>query len=142
MFFAFTFAIQLGRILIKLGVFQRPLNLILLQRYRDTNGSRIVIQIGGVYHATFCHMEGIFLQKYRARNGRRSVMLFKSIGVRGRFDSPELSSGIFLVFPHISFFGTESSNKQNMDNCTFHGAYACRSLALVVHPAPPSGPCG
>ena len=36
-----------------LGVFQRPLTLILLQKYRDTNGRRIVIQIGGVY-TTFC----------------------------------------------------------------------------------------
>ena len=32
----------------RLGVFQRPLTLILLQKYRDTNGSRIVIKIGGV----------------------------------------------------------------------------------------------
>ena len=31
-----------------LGVFQRPLTLIPLQKYRDTNGRRIVIQIGGV----------------------------------------------------------------------------------------------
>ena len=30
-----------------LGAFQRPLTLILLQRHRDKNGSRIVIQIGG-----------------------------------------------------------------------------------------------
>ena len=46
-----------------LGVFQRPLTLILLQQYRDTNGSRIAIQIGGV-HATFCQEEGVLLQKY------------------------------------------------------------------------------
>ena len=32
-----------------LGVFERPLTLILLQKHRDTHGSRIVIQIGGVY---------------------------------------------------------------------------------------------
>ena len=32
-----------------LWVFQRPLTPMLLQRYRDTNGSRIAIQIGGVY---------------------------------------------------------------------------------------------
>ena len=31
-----------------LGVFHRPLTLILLQKYRDTNEMRIVIQIGGV----------------------------------------------------------------------------------------------
>ena len=69
-------------------MFQRPLTLILLQKYRDTNGRRIVIQIGGVY-TTFCQEEGILLQKYRDRNGRCIAILFKSIGVRGRFDSPE-----------------------------------------------------
>ena len=53
-----------------LGVFQRPLTLILLQKHRDTNGSRIVIQVGGVY-TTLCQAEGILLQKYRDRNGIR-----------------------------------------------------------------------
>ena len=62
--------------------------LILLQKYRDTNGRRIVIQIGGVY-ATACQREGILLQKYRDRNGRCIAILFKSIGVRGRFDAPD-----------------------------------------------------
>ena len=75
--------------LLMLGVFQRPLTLILLQKYRDTNGRRIAIQIGGVY-TTFCQKEGILLQKYRDRNGRCIAILFKSIGVRGRFDSPDL----------------------------------------------------
>ena len=51
-----------------LGVFQRPLTLILPQKYRDTNGSRIVIQIGGVY-TTFCQEEGILLQKYAIEMG-------------------------------------------------------------------------
>ena len=32
-----------------LGMFQRHLTLRLLQKYRDTNGRHIVIQIGGVY---------------------------------------------------------------------------------------------
>ena len=70
------------------GVSQRPLTLILLQKYRNTNGSRIVIQIGGVYTA-LCQKEGILSQKYRDRNGRCIAILFKSIGVRGRFDSPD-----------------------------------------------------
>ena len=69
-------------------MFQRPLTLILLPKYRDANGRHIVIPIGGVY-ATFCQGEGIFLQKYRDRNGRCIAILFRSIGVRGRFDSPE-----------------------------------------------------
>ena len=47
-----------------------------------------MIQIGGVY-TTFCQEEGILLQKYRDRNGRSIAILLKSIGVRGRFDSPE-----------------------------------------------------
>ena len=68
-----------------LEVFQRPLTLILLQKYRDTSGRRIVIQLGGVY-TTFCPEKGILLQKYRDRNGRCIAILFKSIGVRGRFD--------------------------------------------------------
>ena len=50
-----------------LGVLHRPLTLILLQKYRDTNGRRIVIQIGGVC-TTFCQEEGILLQKHRDRN--------------------------------------------------------------------------
>ena len=50
-----------------LGVSQRPLTLILLQTHRDTNGKRIVIQIGAVY-TTVCQEEGILLQKYRDRN--------------------------------------------------------------------------
>ena len=47
-----------------------------------------MIQIGGV-HTTFCQEEGILLQKYRDRNGRCIAILFKSIGVRGRLDSPD-----------------------------------------------------
>ena len=47
-----------------------------------------MIQIGGVY-TTFCQKEGILLQKYRDRNGRCIAILFRSIGVRGRWDTPE-----------------------------------------------------
>ena len=71
-----------------LGVSQQPLTLILLQKYRDTNGRRIVIQIGGVY-TTFFQEEGILLQKYRDRNGRCIAILLRSIRVRGRFDSSD-----------------------------------------------------
>ena len=65
---------------------QRPLTRILLQKYiakhkrepyRDTNWWCI-------YH--FCHEKGILLQNYRDRNGSCIAILFKSIGVRGRFD--------------------------------------------------------
>ena len=47
-----------------------------------------MIQIGGVY-STVCQEEGILLPKYRDRNGRCIAILFKSIGVRSRCDSPE-----------------------------------------------------
>ena len=64
--------------LLKLGFFQ----LQLLQRHRHANGSRIVIQIGGV-HTTFCKEEGILLQQYHDRNGKCTAILVKNIGVRG-----------------------------------------------------------
>ena len=48
-----------------------------------------MIQIGGVY-TTVCQREGILVHKYRDRNGRCIAILFQSIRVRGRFDSPEL----------------------------------------------------
>ena len=73
---------------IRSGVFQRPLTLILLQKYRDTNGRRIVIQIGGVY-TTFCNREGIHLQKYAIEMGGVSRYFFTCIGVRGLLDPPD-----------------------------------------------------
>ena len=48
-----------------------------------------MIQIGGG-HTTLCQEEGKLLQKYRDRNERCIAILFKSIGVRGRFDFPEI----------------------------------------------------
>ena len=62
-----------------LGMSQRPLTLILPQKYRDTNGRRIVIQIGGVY-TTFCHREGIHLQKYAIETGGVSRYFLKISG--------------------------------------------------------------
>ena len=94
----------------------------LLQKHRDTNGSRIVMQIGGVC-ATFCQEEGILLQKHRDRNGRCVAIPFTSIGVRGRFDAPDcclefggpskrehLTGGEYLLpkFMPISFVGRVS----------------------------------
>ena len=84
----------------KSGVFQRAFNLILVQKHRDTNGSCIVIQIGGV-HATFCQEEGVVLQKYHDRNGRCIAILFKNIGVRGRFDFPEKSKGYLQMLGNL-----------------------------------------
>ena len=73
--------------------------------YRDTNGSHIVMQLGGVYiyiyiYTPYCDATrvvytssgeegGILLQQeYRDRNGRCVAILFKSIGLRGWFESP------------------------------------------------------
>ena len=53
-------------------------DLIFLQNDRDTNGSRTVIQIGGVC-TTFCQEGGILLQKYRDRDGRRIAILYESM---------------------------------------------------------------
>ena len=63
----------------RLGVFQRPLTRILPQKHRDTNGSRIVIQIGGVY-TTFCQAEGIHWQKYAIEMGGVSRYFSKVSG--------------------------------------------------------------
>ena len=75
-----------GQKRLQLRVLQRPLTLILLQQLRDTNGRRIVIQVGGVY-TTFFQVLGILCKNIAIEMGRVSI-LFKSIGVRGRFDSP------------------------------------------------------
>ena len=61
------------------------LTMIFLQKHRDTNGRHIVMHIGGVC-AAFCQEGGMLLQTYRDRNGRCIAILFKSIGVGGRFD--------------------------------------------------------
>ena len=78
---------------------QRPLTLILLQKYRDTNGRRIVIQIGGVY-TTFCPEEGILLRKYCGRNGRCIAILFKVLG--SGVDSTLLRVSRY-TFPNLSY---------------------------------------
>ena len=112
------------------GVSQRPLTLILLQKYRDTNGRRIVIQVGGVY-TTFCQEEDI---------------LFKSIGVRGRFDSPDRMhtvEKILVYWVAVLVFFTESKDKKIMGEVQM-GAYG-HSLQfvhdrLIVHFCGPLGP--
>ena len=58
------------------------------------------MQIGGVY-TTFCQEcqeEGILAQKYRDRNGRCIAMLFRSVGVRGRCDSPDFVKDTVSAF--------------------------------------------
>ena len=104
-----------------LGVSQRPLTLILPQKYRDTNGRRIVIHIGGVY-TTFCHREGIHLIKCAIEMGGVSRYFFTCIGVRGRVDSPEDSdpcapstlalNSLAVQFPMFKLM-TDQNSKRN-----------------------------
>ena len=68
------------------GCSNDPLTVIPLHQHCDTNGRCIVIQIGGVY-AFSSQKEGIICKSIRDGNGRRIMILFKSIGVRGRIDS-------------------------------------------------------
>ena len=58
---------------------QRPLTLILLQKYRDTNGRRIVIQIGGVY-TTLCQKRAYFCQSMAIEMGGVSRYFSKVSG--------------------------------------------------------------
>ena len=91
--------------------FQRPLTLVLLQRYRDADGSRIVIQIGGVY-TTFSHKGVHFFCKSIAvemggvarylskASGQGSIWLswLKSL----RFKMPTSSSRPLVLWPFFT----------------------------------------
>ena len=76
------------------GVSQRPLTLILLQKYRDTNGRRIAIQIGGVYTT------------------KRKAYFCKSIAIEmggvSRYFSKVLGSGVDVT---LLILGTETGNR-------------------------------
>ena len=119
-----------------LGVFQRPLTLILLQKHRDTNGSRIVIPIGAVY-TTFCQEEGVLLQKYRDRNGRFIAILFKSIGGQGLLVSAlQFCTGVILLSPSFS-------EKERSRSSAVHGCHSpqtgCHS-EMKGHGSSPTAP--
>ena len=73
-----------------------------------------MIQIGGAY-TTFCQEEGILLQKYSDRNGRCIAILFQSIRVRGRFDSPDYSWAALQCPPPA--IATLSNGKELMSTC-------------------------
>ena len=82
------------------GVPTTPLHLILLQKYADTYGSRIVIQVGDLQlreREREREREGVLSQKYRDRNGRCIAILFESVGVGGRFDSRDISRLPFFI---------------------------------------------
>ena len=68
-------------------MFQRPLTLILLQKYRDTNGSDTNWRC--IYYFLPERVGHPFLKSIAIEMGGVSRYFLKSIGVRGRLDSPE-----------------------------------------------------
>ena len=66
-----------------------------------------MIQIGGVY-TTFCQEREHTLAKVCVRNGRCIAILFKSIKVRGRCDSPETLPRKKLLLTPSSFLRQET----------------------------------
>ena len=79
-----------------------------------------MIQIGGVYTA-FCQERGILLQKYRDRNGRCIAIVFRSIGVRGRCDSPYM--------PYNEGSVWHKSRLKSRDFCRQYTAYGPKCMA-------------
>ena len=77
----------------KLGVSQRPLTLIVLQKYRDTNGSRIVIQ----------------LVVYILHSAKRKAYFCKSIAIEmggvSRYFSKVSGSGVDLTLLNKGWSG-------------------------------------
>ena len=67
---------------------------------KTSSGSKMKIReksiqvpaLSGVY-TTLCQEEGMLLQKHCDRNGRCTAIFFRSIGLRGRFDPPDLNRG-------------------------------------------------
>ena len=89
-----------------------------------------MIQIGGVY-TTLCHEKGILCKSIVKEMGGVSRQLFKNIGVRGRFDSPDsprakrlkTSSSLLTFVP--SRAGKKMQNFQQPGTC-------CSSLWLCA----------
>ena len=73
----------------RVGWIQRPLTLILLQKYRDTNGRRIVIHIGGVYSI-------ILLSAKRRAYFCKSIAI--EMGGVSRYFSKVSGSGVVVTF--------------------------------------------
>ena len=140
-------------------MFQRPIRCVpttpdpnKMQKYRDTNGSRIVIQIGGVY-TTFCQEEGILLEKYRDRNGRciasgvdwtlpklqtiteNKIPIFE----------PQLFHWISHIFPRLSgafcsrLYAMESVGHTSQGSCSPKGRSKHLLETLLLRAAPNKG---
>ena len=107
-----------------------PPNLTLLQKHRDTMGAvseyKLVMHIIISLFTTSCQESGILVQKNRDRNGRCVAMLFTSIGVRDRFDSPEISQ--VLKMQSHSKSGPRHANPSS--GCAAHGAKSQPDLLL------------
>ena len=108
-----------------LGVLQRPLTLILLQKHRNTNARRIGIQIGGVY-TTFCK-KGIYFSK--------SIAI--EMGGVSRYFSEALGSGVDLTLLTTTYFIQTVSHKNGMcvcqrrigGVCAAEVSYCCGSIS-------------
>ena len=101
-----------------------PLTPIRLQKHRDTNGRRIVIQIGGVY-TTFWQEEEKLLQEYRDRNGRCIAILFKKY--RGVDSTPPSACMCVYIYAQrqsppkeLETGETLANHKQGQPNEGFH----------------------
>ena len=86
-----------------------------------------MIQIGH-FLTTFCQEGGILLQKYRDRNGRCIAILFRSIGVRGQFDSPKRMNCIHNS--HFEFEGDSPS--KTLFLCLVNRAFSSHWVSLRV----------
>ena len=100
----------LGPCSILFGDVPTTLTLVLPQKYRDTNGSRIMMQIGGVY-ITFCQDEGILLLKYRNRMGGLWRYFSRKVSGSGVDVTP-----LIYIRPHSSRLSSALITAQPLHN--------------------------
>ena len=88
-------------------------------------------------YATFCQEERILLQKYRNRNGRCVAILFKSIGVRGRFHSHATCLAKcqqdFETDKGLKFFGAFCVAVRPVFHVEFHLGVEMNASTFVFH---------
>ena len=93
-------------------VFQRPLTLGLLQMHRDTNCSCIMLQ-WVVYISLPTSKRACFAKRFGDRSRRGIAILFKSIAVKCRWESPDWRSfRKKIAFFEVSFWlsGLKNAN--------------------------------
>ena len=101
------------------------MDLVLLQKYRDTNGRRIVIEIGGVY-TTLCQEEAYFCKNIAIK-----------IGGVSRYFSKVSGSGVDLILLITSLL--EGGGFYLIRNSNFpHWSW---DLVATIHSSPFMGEC-